>query len=207
MTYIPIAFFLSGRYGIAVLVLFVFTIVGCDRRTDQVTSMQDVLDEGAPVRESWEVDYYVNETVRGSGESRPRLHIFSVYMATYEQGDSTFTLMRGYSDTLSQRVIVHLFDTEGDTSAVVHANRLIYYDEERRFSASGRVVVTTEAGKRLESEDLFWDEKERKIRTPGFTRITTPMETIQGYQLVAEEDLDTYTLARISGQVLVEEER
>ena len=186
---------------------FLFVVLGaCEPPSVHTPSLQDVRGEGAPIRESWEVTYNVSETTAGSGESRPRLQIMADYMATYEQGDSTFTLMRGYNDSLHHHVTAFLFDTEGDTAATVEALRLIYFDEEHRFNASGNVVVVTKEGKRLESEDLFWDDKERKIRTPGFTRITTPTETLQGFQLEADEDLDTYSLARISGQVMVEEE-
>ena len=44
------------------------------------------------------------------------------------------------------------------------------------------------------------------VRTPGFVRIRTPKENVQGYNLVADEDLETYTLARVTGQVTYEED-
>lgn len=87
----------------------------------------------------------------------------------------------------------------------MESDRLTYLDEERRFLAEGRVVVQTASGKILRSEELTWDEAASRLRTDGFVRITTPEEQLQGYRLDADEDLDTYTLARITGQVLVED--
>jgi hypothetical protein len=68
------------------------------------------------------------------------------------------------------------------------------------------VIVVTPDEKTLESEHLVWLEDDRKLRTPGFVRITTPNERVQGYNLLADEDLSTYTLARVTGQVTVEDD-
>ncbi len=44
------------------------------------------------------------------------------------------------------------------------------------------------------------------MRTPGFVRLTTAAERLQGYNLEANEDLTNYSLKRITGTVIVEEE-
>jgi LPS export ABC transporter protein LptC len=127
-------------------------------------------------------------------------------MAKYAQGDTTYVVLQSHADTTRTPVTASLFDETGAATSTVHARRLIYHDQSRRFEARGGVVVETHDGKRLESEVLFWNEADRQVRTPGFTRITTPTEQIQGYGLVADENLDTYSLARITGQVTVEDE-
>jgi hypothetical protein len=80
------------------------------------------------------------------------------------------------------------------------------FEDQRRFEATGNVDVVTPEDKRLESEHLVWYEDNRTLRTPGFVRIETPTERVQGYDLTADEDLETYTLNRMTGQVIVEEE-
>ena len=180
---------------------------GCERQTQTAPSMEDVRKEGEPVKESWDVRFLVSETVQGTETSRPRLQIDADYMAAFEQGDSTYTLMRGSDDSTKTRVTAYLYENLDTPSTTVTADRLIYFDEDRRFEASGNVIVETRENKRLETEDLFWYEVDRVVRTPGFTRIQTPTETIQGYRLVADENLDTYELEQISGQVTIEEEQ
>jgi len=67
-------------------------------------------------------------------------------------------------------------------------------------------VVTTQSEKRLQSEHLTWDEADRKIRTNRFVRIVTPSERVEGYGLVADEDLDTYQIGRFTAQVTIEDD-
>lgn len=172
---------------------------GCERQRPPAT-MADVRAEAGPSQESWNVRFAVSEA------GRPRLEINAGYMAQYERPDSTFTLMEAAAGD-SGRVRVLLFDeATGDTAAAVDADRLYYYDAERRFEARGDVRVLARGGRRLAGEHLRWNEAERKIRTPHFVRITTENETVQGYELVADEDLETYSLARITGQVTIEQE-
>lgn len=174
-------------------------LAGCERQAAPPT-MEAVRSEGAPDQESWDVRLAVSE------DGVPRAYLEAPYLARYERRDSTFSLLQSPPDSLAGRVTAQLFDEAGDASATVRADRLFYYDRERRFEAQGNVVVITPEGKRLESEHLAWREDERRVRTPGFVRITTPTERIQGYDLVADEDLDNYRIARVTGEVTVEEE-
>lgn len=166
-------------------------------------SMDDVRAGSEPSQEGWSVQFVISEAASQTDESRPRVEIHADYMATFETPDSTYTEMQSGSE---RPILAYIFNEAGDTSAVLRSNRLILYEEERRFEALGNVVVETREEKILESEHLVWVEDDRLVRTPGFVRIQTPTESIQGYSLVADEDLDTYTLARVTGQVTVEDD-
>jgi len=151
-----------------------------------------------PEQESWRVDLAVE--IGGS----PRARIQAPYAARYERPDSTFARFAGTPDDPG-RVLAHVYDASGAPSATVEADRIDYFEAERRFVAVGRVVVDARGDRRLEAERLTWDEEAAELRSDGFVRITTPTERIQGYRLVADETLDTYRLARITGQIEVEE--
>ena len=162
----------------------------------------------APDQVSEDVRFFIYEN------DRPRALVEAQRMERYEREDSTYTLLRPArtaSDSSAAgrtggRVTARIFGEKRDTvTATIRANRIVYDDEDRRFDARGRVVVTTAAGKRLESEHLAWLEKERRITTPGFVNITTPTDRIQGYGLRADENLETYQLGRVTGEVTVEE--
>lgn len=178
-------------WGIALVVL----LAGCAREGDTIPPGVPL--EDVPDQETWDVALSL------SMDGQPRALVRAPYLARYERADSTFARFGPTAEDTS-RVAVQVFD-DGQPTATVEADRLLYLDEERRFVAEGRVVVVTETGKTLRSESLTWDEAERSLRTDGFVRIITPNERLQGYQLVADEGLETYTLARITGQVTVEE--
>ena len=163
-----------------------------------------------PAQESW------GAVLRVTRNGADRARLAAPYLARYE-GDSTYAVLQAdpdAPDTLAanvpagaadRAVHVRLFDDAGQPSATVDADRVVYRDEEQRFVAQGRVVVLTEEGRRLESEEVRWDEASRELRADGFVRITAPDERFEGVGLVAAEDLSTYELARVTGQAEVED--
>jgi len=172
-------------------------LAGCTRRTDAIPP--EVVLEDLPDQETWDA------TLALSMDGRRRALVHAPYLARFEHRDSTFARFGPADGRDTTRVHVEVFDEAGAPSATVDSDRLTYFDAERRFVAEGDVVVRTETGKTLRAEVLTWDEAARRLRTDGFVRITSPDEQIQGYRLDADENLDTYSLARITGQVRVEE--
>lgn len=194
------------RWTLIATVMFALAGLGCERPIAAPPAMHEVRAEGEPVQESWDVRFSVNESPLGQEATLPRLELQAAYMAAYEQGDTTFTVLHGGADSTEHRVTALIFDAAGDTSATVRADRMIYHEYDRRFEARGAVTVATAGGRHLETEELYWNERDETVRAPGFARITTATERIQGYGLVADEQLETYTLARVTGQVTLEEE-
>lgn len=137
-----------------------------------------------------------------SEEGRPRAILRASRMEQYQTDDSTYSVWRSMGDTM--RVRMHLFDEEGDSSATVRADSLVFQEQKGVMDAYKDVVVTTE-DKRLESEHLTWQQADRKIRTRRFVRIRTPTEVVQGNGLVADENLETYQLGRFEAEVEMEE--
>lgn len=174
-------------------------LVGCERRASTSAGATEP-DETTPEQVSWKAHFVMNE-----GE-RQRAAIAADRMERYSRGDSTFALLRSHPDSSARRVTAWIFDAEGDSSATLTADSLVYYEEEGRFEAFGKVVVVTREDKRLESEFLTWEESDRTIRTDRFVNITTPAEHVAGYGLVADENLDTYQIGRFTAQVTLDDE-
>ena len=163
--------------------------------TVTVASLQSEQDAD---QESWGVVLNISEN------GLPRLHLTASHVLKYERPDSTFMLLQSM-ETDSVRVVVHIFSTDGDSSAVVVADRIYYYEKEGRFVAQGEVVVTSSQDLRIESEHLVWTEEDRKIRTAGFATIIWPNRTMAGYGLEANEDLSEASLARFTGSFFPED--
>lgn len=140
-------------------------------------------------------------TMREGGD--PRAFIRADRMEQYRKGDSTYSVWRTLSDTARVRSQVY---EEGDSSATIIADSVVYFSEDGRFEAYGNVVVETVEDRRLESEYLTWHQFDRTIRTPRFVHITTPTEDVRGNGLVADEDLETYQIGEFTAEVDVDEE-
>lgn len=137
-------------------------------------------------------------------EGRRRAVLEAPRMEQYKTSDSTYSVWRAARDTT--RVWAYMFNQEGDSSATLTADSVVFQDTAGRLDAYGNVIVVTESNKRLRSEHLVWYQADRTIRTRRFVRIVTPTEVVQGNGLVAAEDLETYQIGRFSAEVDIDEE-
>lgn len=187
---------MRASFLIAVMCL---SLTACERRSVPV-SMETARGEDSPVQESWNAHLTVTEG------GRPRLDIRSEYQASFERGDSAFVLMTGTEDPASERVIAVVYGETGDTTAVVRADRLYWYEDDEWLEAKGNVVVDAASGSRLESEYLAWVDASRTVSTPGFARIRSDDGVFEGYGFQADETLDNATLQHVTGLLEVDEE-
>ena len=182
---------------IAAILLLVATLSGCQRRVPAPT-VEGVQVQDGPDQETWDPKLFLSD------QGKPRLHLRAEHMAYFDRGDSTYMLLSGL--TPGARVHADIFDSQGDSAAVVMADRVVFFDRERRLEARGNVIVTAREGRRVESEQLEWSEFERKVTTEGFARITQPDRRLQGYGLVADEDITNVSISNLTGVVMIEDE-
>jgi len=188
---------LAGTPFVAAVVIVVVGLA-CSRHETPV-SVETLREEQGPDQESWNPVFYISE------EGVPLVHMRARYMAQYEQEDSTYMVLSGTDDGI-ERVRVDLFDDEGDSSAVIFADRLTYYERRRTFEARGSVVVTTKDDEFLESEHLAWSESQGRISTPGLVRYSSGDNIISGYEFEANDDLTGKRLKRIVATVRAREQ-
>ena len=170
--------------------------VGCERQSPETTAPRDFDLEEQPAHESWGSEFYVSE------DAVPVVVMTAPYTRQYDYKDSTVTVL---TSSETERVVATIFDDSGATSSTVTADEIRYMEQRQQFVASGAVVVITETGERLETEQLNWDEESEMIYAPGFARIYTEKENMQGYELEAAKDLSFYSMARPTGVVTVDE--
>ena len=183
----------------AVVVLSVLLLAtmgaGCRRQSPHTVAPTESDLEERPAHESWGTDFRVSK------DGLPTLRIRAPYTRRFERGDSSLTIL---TDDGEERVIATIFDAEGEITATVKANEITYVEEQGRFDAFGAVDVVAESGS-LETEHLYWLENTKMLYAPGFAKLYEKESYIQGYEMEATEDLSSYTMARVTGQVEVEE--
>lgn len=122
----------------------------------------------------------------------------SPYATTYHDGPSV-SHMKG-------PVLVFVKNAEGDTTTNLRSDAAVYTARETKFVFKGDVYVETEDGKKLYTELLNWNQKERSISTDEFVIITTPADSIAGYGLDGTDDLSNYTIRRVTGEFQVDDQ-
>ena len=96
-------------------------------------------------------------------------------------------------------------DLRGDANASVRASRISGSAGGSRYEATGRVVVTTRGGRRLDSGRVIWDAGAERFRAPGAFTFDGPGQRVRGVGLSASADLSRYSFRNGSGTIEVAE--
>jgi hypothetical protein len=132
-----------------------------------------------------------------------RLVLEADLMLRYDDPDSLYTIFRRGEDT-DTRVNATFYDSLGNLSGTLSAERVRFNEIDNTMLANGDVVVDSDRGQ-LESEEVHWDEESGQISAPGFVSLTTDKENFQGYDLEANEDLSRWSLKKPTGTFTIEE--
>jgi len=96
------------------------------------------------------------------------------------------------------------FDDSLRVNSKLSAKYGIRYEKEQRTIVRDEVVWLNEnKNEKLETEELLWNERARKILSDKFVKITTDTESIFGEGFEAEQDFSSYKIKKITGIVRV----
>ncbi len=143
-----------------------------------------------PTQESW----FAKITFTDSGHVTAILHAGHISM--YEQ--QKYTL-------LDSNITVDFFDQQQRHTSVLTALRGRVNDLNHDFEAHGNVVVVSDSGTTLKTEDLYWNNTTQKVNTPSFVDITSPTEHIQGHGFESDQGLKHYTVFKVTGEAKTDE--
>jgi len=100
------------------------------------------------------------------------------------------------------------FNKDGIIEASLSANRFIYYQSKETWEAIGNVVFSNIKGEILQTEKLYGDQKEKKIFTDQFVKITRADGTIikgeKGFE--SNTEFTVYQFIDVSGKITFKEE-
>ena len=97
------------------------------------------------------------------------------------------------------------FDENGNHTSVLTALKGSVDDRAHDLEAIGNVVVVSDSGTTLQTEQLFWKNATRRVHSDQFVKITSPKEEIQGQGLDSDETLRNYRIYRVTGQTRLRE--
>lgn len=105
-------------------------------------------------------------------------------------------------------LIVHFHENDTLETSNLVANYGYFYSEEELYKVTGNVIVKNKAkGETLNTEELFWKPKEKRIYTDKFVRIETPTEILEGNGLEANEDFSSYKINDITAILTIEDKQ
>lgn len=105
-------------------------------------------------------------------------------------------------------VKMEFFNGDEEVSSTLTSKfaKVTEFPDNKILEAKNDVVVVNENGEKLNTEQLFWDQKEQKITSNTFVKITRKTEIIMGDGLESNQDFTKYKIKKIRGTLQVKNE-
>jgi LPS export ABC transporter protein LptC len=98
------------------------------------------------------------------------------------------------------------YDDKMEVKSSLDADYGIRYEREQKMEAKKNVTVINQKGEKLNTEHLIWDEKQEKLYSKEFVKITTKDEIIYGNGFEANQDFSKYKIFNIKGTISLNNE-
>jgi len=172
---------MNRAFAIALLLL---VLAGCEERMKP--AVEPFPEQGdIPSQESW----YSKIVFSDSGIVRAT--VYADHIRVYEDQLVTF---------LDSNVVVNFYNRDGQHTSTLRADRGKVNDRTKDLEAFDNIVFKSDSGTVVTTDYLFWDNRQRQVRSDKFVTITSPKERIQGYGFEADQSLKNYTIYKVSGQ-------
>ena len=122
-------------------------------------------------------------------------------------------LFKQYTSATEQRdecpegLHVWFYEKTGELKAELTANWAKKDVATNLWEARGNVVVINNEGKKLETEQLFWDPKKEIVYSEKYTKITSPDGTVAtGNTFTTKQDFLDYKLSNAKATIMMKDE-
>ena len=106
-----------------------------------------------------------------------------------------------------QGVHVWMYEKTGEEKAQITANWAIHDLETNIWEARSNVVLISAEGRKLETEQLFWDPNKGIVYSEKYTKITEKNGTVaSGNSFTANQDFSKSKLTRAKATIFMENE-
>ncbi|MBS9774654.1 MAG: LPS export ABC transporter periplasmic protein LptC [Tenacibaculum sp.] len=103
--------------------------------------------------------------------------------------------------------IVIISKNQKDSTTII-GDYALTYNKTNISEIKGNVIIINHTQKvKLETNQLFWDQKEKYIFTEKGFRLTTTKDTINGFGFESKQDLTKWVAKDITGDVDIESEK
>jgi LPS export ABC transporter protein LptC len=154
------------------------------------SDLKEPLEYTGPLRELENVELYNSEN------ERITLKLTAELFYEFSNGDQEFP----------KGVYIEMYNEFGRLKSTLKANYAKLFKEQGHWLAQGKVELkNVENHEQLNTEELFWNPKTKKIYTNKFVTIRTQGDVIYGTGLDATQDLTDYVITNPEGTIAVEE--
>ena len=99
----------------------------------------------------------------------------------------------------SDHLEVYFYNDSSELQSTLMADYASIDEENKIMMAQNNVVLISSDDKKLETDELVWDEKINKIYTDKKVKITTGKEVVYGEGFTSTPDFKQYSITKIHG--------
>lgn len=159
-------------------------------RSDLETIETITRQEAGPLESAFNVEIVYSE------HGHTRMILKAAQMDRYENGTPYLELPKGLH--------VVFYDTLHRETSSMTAKYAIHYEDTDIIKARNDVVVINEAGERLNTEELVWDQHNERIYSDKFVKVTTEDEVLYGEGFEADERFDQWRILQTHGTFMID---
>ena len=97
-------------------------------------------------------------------------------------------------------------DSTGLTETTLTANYSIWLEKQDLWEAKGNVKAVNAKGEQLETEQLFWDRKAKRVYSNVDTKVTREDLVVYGEGFESDDEFKDYKMRKTRGSVVVDTE-
>jgi len=166
------------------LILLVIIIISSCSTPQEESNTSKIDNKDLPDQESWQSSVTITK------EGRLVAEIKAGYIASYSKKNETI---------LGDSIHVDFFNREGKHNSVLTAHSGIVFNQTTNLMATGNVVVISDSGMVLKTEELQWDNKMQKIISKVPVVFMSKTDTIFGDSFISDPDLKNYEIYNTRG--------
>lgn len=165
------------------LLLIIVGLFACSTPNEE-PSAPKAENEQLPDQESWQ------STIIITKDGRRMAEVWAGYIASYDKKNET---------VLKDSIHIDFYNQEGNHNSVLTAKNGVVYDQTNNMVARGNVIVVSDSGIVLETEELKWDNQKQKIISEVPVIFTSKTEKLMGDSFVSDPDLKNYEIKNARG--------
>ena len=158
-------------------------LISCSEEKVKPAIDKNIRVEELPAQESW------NSRVIFSDSGKTKAVLETGHLRVFTEGQYTL---------LDEGVKVDFYDESEKISTVLTSLNGKVDDASQNLFAMDSVVAVNDSGVTINSDELMWRNKDKKIVSDKFVTITTPKEKIEGYGFESDQTLRNYVIHNIT---------
>jgi len=152
--------------------------------------LKEPVEYTGPLREVENIERYSSENEQITSKMTAELF--------YEFGNGDLEFPKG--------ILIERYNEFGRLQSTLRANYAKFIKEKDHWLGQGKVEVkNVEKNEQLNTEELYWSQKTKKIFTDKFVTIHQQGDILYGTGLTAMQDLSDYEILKPEGEIEVKE--